>query len=1222
MPPTARLFSGLLAELQRGGFPIGVDHHLRIAQLMGNLGGSCPPASLKTLLCPLIATDPEEQKRFYAVFDQHYALHLATPVDAGQSVPRAAENDKADGSRRKKVVHFSLAAAIVVLGVGATLFHHLGAPSSDLTPTPPCDSIPVRGAAGVKSCPQPAADTLPDTAATPGAVAPAGLVLVSSKPVHTWYEQFSQAVAAGWASVPLVIVGLSEVLRRRRQRTGRESAKSKGPYHWTIRAPLAPPWYRGSDFAQAVRLLRAREQSGNLRLDLERSIAATVEEGGYPTWRFRSDTRPPEYLFLIDRAAQRDHQAKYYASLVQGLDDEGVFLEQWFFDRDPRTCTADSTKPSTSLRELGRLRPGSRLVMFADGDSLVDPVSGELAQWTSELEAWKDRAILTPRPSTGWGVVEMRFLAERLLVRPGTLEGLKAAGYDFSPDTGASRRDWVGRSSDVEVPDVTSPGDLDQLRTALGSDLYRWLCACAIYPEVHWDLTVYLGRLVSGTTPLVTERNLLALARLPWFRVGTIPDRFRERLIADLDPAVRQTVHQALSELLEQHPPAEGSFAAERHAENLAIQQLGAAQTQAQRRELRPRLQALAPERLIHEAEIAGLEPTLPRSRLAKLIPRQWWSWLFSDGDPLYGFKLGARATVAGCLGVLAWQTTPRPVASRGPFYFAPDRVTLTGGGPGISLSIKADSLAGEGITVEDTTVGAIDRPGHLQARRVGSTRLRAVRLGDTAWARIAVVDRAASAGVFAIVAAKQEILLGEASQLEALSRDPFGTIPQDAIKWSSSNPSIAAVSSEGIVTGRSAGTARISASSGVKGVAAAGFTLRVANRRAGPRDTLQEPLLFGSGAPTISGSIGQMLSRKAGVLRDYPSIRILATGEVPGDPEQVGDYPGRPMAGLVKDYLTGSGGGIDPARIEVREGKQIVEGFSADSTSRITIPRVVITVVGGAFEKAADSTLPLRIVPVAPSLSVGDSLQLRVQDARSRAIEWQSSNPRVANVSRTGMLRALLPGIARISVRDGSRVASESVRVTALRDSVPPRDSFAAVQQENPVQSTLARFEEQARATLRLADEVSQLPITWGDTADFRQAAPYGGVYGFVSSKRLAALWPQGPVNIQRERSSEFDVEAHLQRNSTKVLGFVSKDDLSRMETTKDQAPRLSLALHPSMIQQCLVSVNLDRFASSVNVEQDAGGNLVLSVVQPKPRMIEISPTPLCYEPPGSARK
>jgi hypothetical protein len=67
-------FEGFLEHLHRQGFIIGVDHHIRLQQLLNRIGGECSPSDLSTILCPIFATDEDQQERFYKIFDLHFEI--------------------------------------------------------------------------------------------------------------------------------------------------------------------------------------------------------------------------------------------------------------------------------------------------------------------------------------------------------------------------------------------------------------------------------------------------------------------------------------------------------------------------------------------------------------------------------------------------------------------------------------------------------------------------------------------------------------------------------------------------------------------------------------------------------------------------------------------------------------------------------------------------------------------------------------------------------------------------------------------------------------------------------------------------------------------------------------------------------------------------------------------------------------------------------------------
>jgi hypothetical protein len=99
------------------------------------------------------------------------------------------------------------------------------------------------------------------------------------------------------------------------------------------------------------------------------------------------------------------------------------------------------------------------------------------------------------------------------------------------PRMGATVASWLARLriAPRRRPGVAAP-ELDalcqKLKSGLGPFGYQWLCACAVYPGLRLPLTSYLGaelaRAVDRRVP--GEAEHMALARLPWFRAGWMPD--------------------------------------------------------------------------------------------------------------------------------------------------------------------------------------------------------------------------------------------------------------------------------------------------------------------------------------------------------------------------------------------------------------------------------------------------------------------------------------------------------------------------------------------------------------------------------------------------------------------------------------------------------------------------------------------------------------------------
>jgi hypothetical protein len=203
-----------------------------------------------------------------------------------------------------------------------------------------------------------------------------------------------------------------------------------------------------------------------------------------------------------------------------------------------------------------------------------------------------------------------------------------------------------------------SPDQIDslltELRRYLGIDGCIWLCACAIYPELHWQITISLGELLKDghNNSLLRPQRLVDLARLPWFRHGTMPDWLRMRLILDLPPGQAAEVRAALEALL--------VTAVQGHGEALDLE------IAHERREWTSRLArsllGVLRRKVPHDSPIQDrvfLDFMLRRWNLAVRVPQALRRQLFARHDNQSGWKSLLRKRIVNI-----------PVQTTGPTSF------------------------------------------------------------------------------------------------------------------------------------------------------------------------------------------------------------------------------------------------------------------------------------------------------------------------------------------------------------------------------------------------------------------------------------------------------------------------------------------------------------------------------------------------------------------------
>ena len=324
------------------------------------------------------------------------------------------------------------------------------------------------------------------------------------------------------------------------------------------------PLFHSLAYSKTIREFHGFRPLLSDKLDIQKTLETSLQKWPDLTPVYHYYYVRPQYLVLIDQTSLQDHQAKFIALLVQHLVLQKVYIHVYYFDGDPRVCTgADQPGVYISLIQLAHRYPSHRLLIFSDAREFIDPLSGKPFQWTHLFSFWPDRALLIPDPlfpKSGNHPLHDR----HFLIFSASPEGLAHLIHAFNeghvlytsmiPNTLpgfllSSQYDWCGYHppSDDQL-DLLIMG----LRDYLDSASFFWLCACAVYPHLLWQLTLYLGAKLKtkDANSLFNEKRLSIVSSLPWFRVGYMPDWFRRKLLANLSVEQEKQVRQLLYAML------------------------------------------------------------------------------------------------------------------------------------------------------------------------------------------------------------------------------------------------------------------------------------------------------------------------------------------------------------------------------------------------------------------------------------------------------------------------------------------------------------------------------------------------------------------------------------------------------------------------------------------------------------------------------------------------
>jgi formylglycine-generating enzyme required for sulfatase activity len=362
----------------------------------------------------------------------------------------------------------------------------------------------------------------------------------------------------------------------------------------TIHSDRPPYYIPYRDAAQHLRpareqyrladALRLRQQSEDQSLDLLATLRATLERGGYPTLRYRTRSRPTEYLFMVDEQLPGHHQARLFRHLAETLRGQDVVMEMVWYDRDLRRCWGPDLPQGVPLEQLRRYFPQHRLVLLGDGHALLDEYADTprlrpgMPQW---LNGWPQRLLLTPQPLADWNWREA-LLYPWFGLYPADLRGLLDAaafvegGLD-SDDLPPTFDAWKTQQLALRATETST--QYQQWRTLeqhdaylapYGSALRRWWMATAVHPDPEWEVTLAIGRAL-GIAP--THDRLLALSRIPALREGRLHPALRRAMLLQLPPDDEIAARRAVLDELEavQHL-TEGSHVGMDTRHHIAVQ--------------------------------------------------------------------------------------------------------------------------------------------------------------------------------------------------------------------------------------------------------------------------------------------------------------------------------------------------------------------------------------------------------------------------------------------------------------------------------------------------------------------------------------------------------------------------------------------------------------------------------------------------------------------------
>lgn len=687
-PRAETALEDFLTYLQDNGFPCGVGERVRAFRVVEHFRQQNASPRWRSLLGPIFARTPGELARFNQAFEVFFRegppqeLPLAVAGQAPvQSPPVLKEMRRPFPWKPVGVAFF---AAIVL---GALFYWDVPGRLYGLTQTwPPPDP--------------PLSPSYPPAELIQGTVMPPAYRRVQRQRLITDHRpcEGRECVTAGrrpWAiAAPLLAALCFAFLARtpgwRRAQLLRRERRRAPPFSWPALA--CTPHFSGYRdlLINAAQVMNKRLAADSDQLDVPAAIRATIRAAGFPSIRFRKEQKPPEYLFLIDRRSPGDHFAAWWTALALELRTLGVRIDRYYDGGDSSLFHSANNAVHVTAHRLLDLYPYHSVLLLGESSTLLNPYSGELTSWAASLKNRDNRAVLTPESAFEWGLPEAT-VKRHLTLLPARVRNVPAMLKSFDAPVGAAPLEIAESDETAAIPanilresetaaEIESAGR--SLYFHLDGDVFQWLCACAVYPELQWELTMELGRTIDPSEALFSEPKLLQLIRLKWFRQGLIPGPWRAWLVGQLDAKYERVVRELLIAALLENRAPQNSFARDWQDLQVAAQRYWLNPRDARRRtELAVAMAALPAADVDRDYLLARLRAewqALPMAQKLSAEQRRHWHHFAAGGWKAAAVGLAATLMVAA-IGVRTpvsyqrqmllppvYEPVPTPVANSG----------------------------------------------------------------------------------------------------------------------------------------------------------------------------------------------------------------------------------------------------------------------------------------------------------------------------------------------------------------------------------------------------------------------------------------------------------------------------------------------------------------------------------------------------------------------------
>jgi hypothetical protein len=301
------------------------------------------------------------------------------------------------------------------------------------------------------------------------------------------------------------------------------------------------------------------------QLDVRRSVRLTLRRGLMPQLVFKPRRIAQTIVVFQDVCQEMQLWQPKIDAFLADLLRQGIALERWYFDGDPRTVSDAPRRAPIRFDTVARRRPDSPLLMISSGSGIESVLATGDDAWLACLRGAVKRSWMTPVADVRlWPDV---FRALPLDVWPMTRDGLARVAKELAGIEGEPAERLKAR--------IAAAGFVAQ------DDIERMKRLASVVPHPTTELLEILRQRFAPDVPDAVVVHLLAqsitratnVLRLSDEEIGRALDAMRRET-----PRLEAAARRAVLTVLRDSEPQLGSAAHERWRLSVALQSLQLAQ--------------------------------------------------------------------------------------------------------------------------------------------------------------------------------------------------------------------------------------------------------------------------------------------------------------------------------------------------------------------------------------------------------------------------------------------------------------------------------------------------------------------------------------------------------------------------------------------------------------------------------------------------------------------